>query len=597
MSVFGGVRKFKKNRQTNLNTKTSSMQPAAEKCYGWPGASTAESAAFANRVVAFAGDADAEEEDGGGVRSPCPAKLPPPLPFVHTLKLAGAGVVSTSAEDRLRASVGASTRDTLRAGVGAGTLLACDCVVYPQNEAEVTAALRFASTHHLAIVPYGGGTAVSGGLEPSAEDVSAAALNGRVALHLGRMNRVIHVNDVDLTVTVQPGVLGPELEDALRPRGLSARFFPQSFAKSSVGGWVATRAGGHFATGPTHIDEIAQAVRVVTPAGVVATASLPASGAGPDICRLVCGSEGAFGVLTEIVLRVQRVPQSRAAATFDFPVPADADDSVASSFYNAAAAARAVVQAGLLPSNLRAVDEREAMVMGLGRGDGAVLLLAFESQLADSSVIDAQLAAAAELVKSAGGVLRRRVGGGSSGKGGGADAGAQQWKSSFVVAPAGRDDILLRGFLVETLETAVCWSRFKALHAAVARAICSAASKFDLMVVVTCRLTHVYTDGCAPYFTVACSERLAPEQMLSAWDAIKQEANEAISANGGTASHHHAVGRDHLSVYTREVGPLALDALSAVKAAWDPAGIMNPGALGLKPVGTPGKGGPLLSRL
>ena len=326
---------------------------------------------------------------------------------------------------------------------------------------------------------------------------------------------------------------------------------------------------------------------MVTPAGVVATANLPASGAGPDIRRLLCGSEGALGVLTQLVLRVQRVPQSRAAATFDFGQGAE---TTTESFLSAAAAARAVVQAGLLPSNLRAVDKREAMVMGLGRGDSAVLLLAFESQLSSSAVVDAQLAAAAKLVEDAGGVRRRGERAGKAGRGGGVGddgGGARQWKSSFVVAPAGRDDILLRGLLVETLETAVCWSRFKALHAGVLNAIEGAASKLGLMVVATCRLTHVYTDGCAPYFTVVCSdtEQLEPTQMLSAWDAIKAEANTAISALGGTASHHHAVGRDHLSVYKREAGPLTLRALGAVKAAWDPNGVLNPGALGLVPVG------------
>ena len=151
---------------------------------------------------------------------------------------------SSQADDRLRASVGASTRDTLRAGSSAGPLEACDCVLYPRTEEEVVAALRFAEAHRVAIVPYGGGTAVNGGLEPSAEDMRAAALSGRIALHLGLLNRVLSVNVVDLTVVAQPGVLGPELEEALRPHGLTARFFPQSFQKSSIGGWVATRAGG-----------------------------------------------------------------------------------------------------------------------------------------------------------------------------------------------------------------------------------------------------------------------------------------------------------------------------------------------------------------
>lgn len=541
------------------------------KPFGWPGPSDATSEQFAGRIVASIGG-----QEGGAVgvaRLPQLPHLPPPKAFVEALRAAAVGEVSTTDSERLRASVGASLRDTVRAGASAGPLQAADAVVYPSSEAEVLAALRFASEHKVAVVPYGGGTCVSGGLEPSASELQAAGLVGRIALHLGRMSDVVAISEVDLTCTVQPGCLGPALEKALKPHGLTARFFPQSFAESSVGGWAATRAGGHFATGPTHFDDIVQSLRVVTPMGIVATPRLPASGSGPDPKRLLLGSEGALGVITEVVLRVQRLPASRAAATFDF------GGAQAASLLAAAGAARAVVQSGLLPANLRAVDPLEAAVMGLGNGADAVLLLAFESQLTSSAVCDAQMAAAASIVERAGGIRRPSP---SKARPEKKSAGsAAEWKHSFVTAPAARDEMLLRGLLVETFETAVCWSGLEALYRGVNDAVMAAGERLSLPLMITCRLTHVYSDGCAPYFTVISSEHLEPACCLAAWDAIKDAANAALLKHGGAASHHHAVGRDHLSVYAKEAGPLVLQALSAVKARWDPAGVLNPGAIAL----------------
>mmetsp|Transcript_61377 Transcript_61377/g.168508 ORF Transcript_61377/g.168508 Transcript_61377/m.168508 type:complete len:703 (-) Transcript_61377:41-2149(-) len=682
------------------------------KLFGWPGANSPASVAMADRLSSMLGVVTTTSNPGatsGSSSGTSLAPLPPPRPNVlKGLAEAGVGEVRTSDRERMRASVGASLRDGLRVGANAGSFEATDAVVYPRSEAEVLAALKWGSDARVCVVPYGGGTAVSGGLEPSEDDVAGLS-GGRIAMHMGYMSKVLEVNEQDLTVTVQPGCLGPLLEEELRPYGLTARFFPQSFTESTVGGWVATRAAGHFATGPTHIDEMVQALRMATPTGVVATPLLPASGAGPDPKRLLLGSEGTLGVVTEVVLKIQKAPRSRAGATFDFP-----------GFFSATAASRAVVQAGLLPANCRAVDEREAVVMGLGNGSDSVLLLAFESQLggdeAGDEIVAAQLKAATRLIEANGGVLRTEqpsterlqaaaasavasaakafsdstvdkevaaafeaacsehgaaiyalpdgleklnfwalykqatcgdaagdrpsmlqfvkrakydawsakrgtsaeesmrqytenanaLGaktkttthdandgdgaahpvneGGTDGsndvEGEASKESAASWKKNFITAPAARDDLMIRGLMAETFETAVTWSRLEELHEGIVAAVEGEAQALGLPVIVTCRITHVYADGCAPYFTVVVPQQFDDHgEMLEVWDKIKTAANAAIGVHGGTASHHHAVGRDHMPTFVAEVGDKYLDALRAVKAVWDPVGVCNPGVL------------------
>lgn len=403
------------------------------------------------------------------------------------------------------------------------------------------------------------------------------------ARHVGSISRsqVLSINSIDRTAVVQAGVSGPKLEAALKPHGLTARFFPQSFSHSTVGGWIATRAAGHFCTGPTHIDDVVQAVRLATPSGIISTARLPSSGAGPDPKRLILGSEGSLGVLTEAVIRVQRVPASRCDALYDFPL----------GLLSAAEAARVIVQAGLLPANLRAVDEQEAMTMGLGNGSDAVLIVSFESQLESQGVVEAQMAAARALAEGAGGTARARVDAKKDRGGTAANPGTREWKASFTTAPEARDEIVMRGMLVETFETACTWSKLRALHEAVNAALHAVAEARGLSLLVWCRITHVYVDGCAPYFTVACIEPFdSPAQMLEAWDGLKDAANGAIHEHGAAASHHHAVGRDHLGNFATEVGPLFVAGLAALKRVFDPRGIMNPGALGVAAAGQASEG-------
>jgi alkyldihydroxyacetonephosphate synthase len=447
-----------------------------------------------------------------------------------------APLFSTAPADRAGHTYGKAYRDVIRALRGDLTN-APDLVARPRSVADIVAILDWAAAGCF-LVPYGGGTSVVGGVE--CRDRSRPV----VSLDLSQLDGVVEIDETSLAANIRGGTLGPSIEDSLRPHGLTLRHFPQSFEFSTLGGWIATRAGGHYATGYTHIDDLVEAVEVVTPVGTATSLRVPASGAGPAPDRLWLGSEGALGIVTSAWVRVQRRPDQLASAAVRF-----------SEFGRAVQATRAVVQAGLRPANCRLLDPLEAM-LGAGVGDGSCrLLLGFES--ADAPV-DAALARAVQLCRESGGTVD--------------DEGRQaRWRGTFLRAPYQRDGLARLGVIVETFETACTWSAFGALHAAVTEALTAAGA------VVTCRFTHVYPDGPAPYFTVYAPGRRGAEVQL--WDELKVRASEAIAVNGGTITHHHAVGRDHRPWYDRErPEPFAL-ALRAAKAALDPTGMLNPGVL------------------
>ncbi|MET7394711.1 FAD-binding oxidoreductase [Dactylosporangium sp. NPDC005572] len=414
-----------------------------------------------------------------------------------------------------------------------------DLVCYPRTAHDVVAVLDWAEAVGAAVVPYGGGTSVVGGVEYRGADPW-------ISLDLSRLNRIAEVDEVNHAVRVQAGVFGPALEDALRPHGLTLRHFPQSFEFSTVGGWLATRAGGHYATGPTRIDDFVEALRVITPQGSVESPRVPSSGAGPAATGLFLGSEGALGVIVEAWLRVTRRPERKLSASLGFPV-----------YLEAVAAVKELVQAGLRPSNCRLLDPAEAMLNAGARDGGARLLLGFEGPAA------ALLPDALEICRAHGGTEREH------------DPAGDTFRASFLRAPYTRDALIRLGLVVETVETACTWSRFEQLHAAVLAAVQAAAP--TRVAVVTCRFTHVYPDGPAPYFTVITPARRGAE--VAIWDEIKAAVSEAIAANGGTITHHHAVGRDHRPWYDDERSPLFAGALRAAKRSLDPRGILNPGVL------------------
>ena len=470
--------------------------------------------------------------------------------------------------DRLGHTLGKGFRDVVRA-LRRRFDHPPDWVAFPADERDVLAVLDWCSEARVACIPYGGGSSVVGGIEPDVGDDYA----GAVSLDLSPLGRVLEIDRASRAARIQAGALGPILEDQLRPHGLTLRHFPQSFEFSTLGGWIATRSGGHYATLHTHVDEFVESLRVVTPSGVVETRRLPGSGAGPAADRLFIGSEGALGVITEAWMRLQDRPHFRASAALRFPG--------SEGFARGAECVRRLAQSGLHPSNCRLLDPLEAASSGAGSGGEAVLLVAFES--ADHP-LDAWMARALELCRDAGAVVpegepRLRGpeprGDATSGRpGGGA---AEAWRSAFLHAPYLRDVLARAAVVSETFETAVTWDRFPDFHAGILESVGDAVKRVCGAGTVACRFTHAYPDGPAPYYTVLAPGRRGSE--LEQWDEIKAAASDAIVRLGGTITHHHAVGRDHMPWYARERDPGFARALAAAKAALDPAGVLNPGVL------------------
>ncbi|GIJ70552.1 alkyldihydroxyacetonephosphate synthase [Virgisporangium ochraceum] len=473
-----------------------------------------------------------------GAVTPVPDVPPLPPPRIRP-PASLASLVTDDDRDRAGHAYGKAYRDVVRALAGRVDHPP-DLVARPDTDAAVAALLDWAGDTGTAVVPYGGGSSVVGGVE-------YRGTGPWLSLDLGRLAGVSEVDPVNHAARVGAGTFGPAVEAGLRPHDLTLRHFPQSFEFSTVGGWVATRAGGHFATGPTHIDDLVQALRVVTPIGVNETLRVPASGAGPAPDRLFLGSEGILGVITAAWLRVRRRPRFTAAAAIRFEHDADGR-----------AAARAIVQSGLQPANCRLLDPLEAAIQAGVTDGGARLLLGFES--ADVPV-DPLLARAVDISRAHGGT-GETTGGGTGGA----------WREAFLRAPYVRDALVRLGVMVETVETACAWDRFDDLRDAVVDAAGPRGST-----VVTYRLTHVYPDGPAPYFTILAPAPRGAE--VDRWDEVKRAVNDAIAAHGGTVTHHHAVGRDHRRWYDTERPEPFHAALRAAKAALDPRGVLNPGVL------------------
>ena len=453
-----------------------------------------------------------------------------------------------------------------------------DWVAFPRDEDDLNALMDFAAASGAALVPFGGGTSVCGGVESDVPGDYGAV----ISVDLQYLNRVVEVDRASRAALIEGGALGPELEASLKPHGLTLRHFPQSFQFSTLGGWIATRAGGHFASNYTHIDDFVESVRMLTPAGELESRRLPGSGAGPSPDRMMIGSEGTLGFITRAWMRLQDRPRFRASASVTFP---DMKEAVA--------AVRAISQAGLFPSNCRLLDPAEAMMNNVGGGDTAVLVLAFES--ADHP-LDAWMARALELVADHGGswdqaAVDRSLAGADDEDGGEHRRGAAgQWRNQFLRAPYMRNYLTPAGVMVDTFETAITWDRFEDFYAGVRDRVARVLREITGSdAVLSCRFTHVYPDGPAPYFTfygVGSKDR-DMASMLARWREVKLAANEAVTALGGTVTHHHAVGRDHrYAGYDNQVPALFREAFGAARSRLDPQGLMNPGVL----LDTPARG-------
>ena len=433
-----------------------------------------------------------------------------------------------------------------------------DAVAHPRTEDELEATLEWADANGHAVIPYGGGTTVVWGV------VVPETAERAVTVDLDHLNQVLEIDTVSRAARIQAGMLGPDLEDVLRPQGLTLRHFPQSFPWSTVGGWVATRSGGHYATNHTHIDDFVESTRMLTPRGWWESRRLPGSGAGPSPDRMVVGSEGTLGIISECWLRLQKRPVYRATAGIVFP-----------SWASGAEAARHIVQAKLWPANLRLLDPTEGKQSAGLDGEQALLIVGFES--ADVPQ-DANIRAAVGLAREVGGVIEDdqiRISDGS-GQATGREGAVGAWRDTFTGVNAGATNGL--GLLVDTFETAITWDRFPEFDAVVREKMNTVLSRvLGDGTSLSCRFTHVYPDGPAPYYTFMGPAKLGGEK--EQWQEIKAVASEAVVAAGGTVTHHHAVGRLHRDGYDVQRPDLFADAFRAAKRSVDPHGIMNAGVL------------------
>jgi alkyldihydroxyacetonephosphate synthase len=459
--------------------------------------------------------------------------------------IVGAENVLTDHETRLHRTRGKSTPDLLKLRAGDGSD-SPDAVVRPGSHDEVAALVAWAVQQHVALVPFGGGTSVVGGLVARRD-----GLAGVVSLDLVRLDRLLAVDTDSMTATLEPGLRGPAAEALLAEHGLTLGHFPQSFEYASIGGFAVTRSSGQSSSGYGRFDSLVVGLRVATPRGELVLGNSPANAAGPDLREVVMGSEGAFGVVTEVTVRVRPVPVVKLYESWRWD-----------SFVDGAAAMRTLAQAGVLPTVLRLSDENETQInlarpaeVGGESGGGCLMVTGFEGT---QEAVDAKRSAVTALLTG--------LGGSSLGE----DEG---WSSGRFHGPYLRDSMLDVGVLVETLETVTFWSNLHRVYAAVKDALTSSLGEGTL---VLCHISHVYETGASLYFTVAAKQTDDP---VAQWLAAKAAASDAMIDNGASITHHHAVGQDHKPWLAREIGPVGVRMLRALKAELDPTGVLNPGVL------------------
>jgi alkyldihydroxyacetonephosphate synthase len=464
----------------------------------------------------------------------------------------GADCVSTADEQRLPRAGGKSTLDLLRRR-SSTEQDAPDVVVTPADDQQVAALLAVCAERGLAVVPFGGGTSVVGGLDPIRGRFRAV-----VSLDLCRFDRLESLDETDLMATLGAGLSGPRAEELLAARGFELGHYPQSFRYATIGGFAATRSSGQDSAGYGRFDDMVRGLRVVTPRGVV-TVGRPGAknAAGPDLRQLFPGSEGVFGVVTAVTVRVHRLPETKAYEAWRFP-----------DFVTGAAALREVAQLGTGPTVLRLSDEVETALNlatvedagAQGEAGGCLAVTAFEGE---PSLVNARQRATQRVLERHGGVSL-------------GPEKAQQWAEHRFDGPYLRDPLLANGALVETLETATRWSNLTAVKQAVTETLQAAFAEYDSPALVLCHISHVYDTGASLYFTVAGGQR---GDAIAQWASIKGKVNDALMAADGAITHHHAVGADHRDWMAAEIGDLGVEVLRAVKAVLDPAGVLNPGKL------------------
>jgi alkyldihydroxyacetonephosphate synthase len=401
-------------------------------------------------------------------------------------------------------------------------------VVTARSQQHVATALAECKSMGLAVVPFGGGTSVTGGVKGPAAPHIAISLRGLATLR--------SVDPVSLVATADAGMLGPELEAALAPHRLTLGHYPQSFERSTVGGWIATRSAGQFSTGVGAIADLVVGLRAVAPRGEIVIPAMPPSAEGPDLLQAIVGSEGRYGVITEASLRVRPAAERTAGAAWLFP-----------SFAEGALVVRSLLQVGPAPALVRLSDEAETRA--LARTDGALLLVGASGAAADVS-------ATLEAVGRAIGARGKAIG----------VAAYERWYATRYDAPYLRDALLERGMIADSLETSTLWTDLSAVHVAVRDAL-GRALDADGRAVVLCHLSHAYPTGASLYFTF-----IGPggEDRVERWWAAKRAALDVMLANGATVSHHHGIGRDHRQWQARRLGETGMRAIDAVARELDP---------------------------
>jgi len=451
---------------------------------------------------------------------------------------------------RLRHAGGKSTLDLLRRRSRAEQD-APDAVLFPGSHEEVLAVLAYCSTEAIAVVPFGGGTSVVGGVDPVRGRFEAV-----VTVDLRRLTALTSLDPVSGLATLQAGATGPQAEQLLAAHGFSLGHFPQSYRHATLGGFAVTRSAGQASAGYGRFEDMVDHLVVATPRGTLRAGRAPASAAGPDLRRLFLGSEGTLGIVTEVGVRIHPVPATTAFRAWSFP-----------DFATGAAALRALAQTDALPTVLRLSDEAEtgmnlALHENIG-GDAPGGCLAVTTVEGSEAHVRARAAEVAALLAASGGTDL-------------GDGPARAWQHGRFDAPYLRDALLRAGALAETLETATTWSNLLSLRAAVTEALTADLTAQGTPPLVMCHISHTYPTGASLYFTVVCAQSDDP---IAQWSRAKRAAGDAIVAAGGTITHHHAVGRDHLPWMEAEIGDLGLDVLAAAKNAIDPRGILNPGKL------------------
>jgi alkyldihydroxyacetonephosphate synthase len=473
--------------------------------------------------------------------------------------------ISTEKHDRLTHSLGRSYPDllNLRRGLIRNPP---DAVIYPKDEQEVAKLLSFASANRIAIVPFAGGSSVVGGVEPT----KPRGLNGAITVDLRKMNRILDLDAISLTATVEAGISGPELEDELNKKGFMLGHFPQSFQFSVLGGWIATRSAGQVSTKYGKIEDMVESLTLISPVGRLDTKAVPASASGPELKQVLIGSEGTLGIITKAKLRIHRVPAVRRYEGLMFK-----------SFRDGINAIRETMQSGLIPAMMRLSDPDETTVslmlssqgvatklglwmlerLGYAPSQECVMILGVEG---DHTTVKAERQVAVAACK--------RNGAFAIGKGVGST-----WLNERFELPYLRDVLLDHCILVDTLETATTWDKLETLHGAIKKSIEEAIAEMGVTGLAFAHVSHAYSDGASIYYTLVAPQVKGEE--IQQWVKIKKAATDCIMRNGGTLSHHHGIGRDHAPWIKQELGANGLALLRAIKKQLDPKGIMNPGKL------------------